>query len=118
MLSSCFKFPGRGLQGGRGGALQAVWGVGCYLPGPFVGCRALGWGSLQLLPAGPSARQRPGDRWRGWPERITMLKGSLPTQPPPALMGGCSCFAHQAWWGIPEHKNVSINWESIRLSLR
>lgn len=24
VLSSCFKFPGRGLQAGRGGALQAV----------------------------------------------------------------------------------------------
>lgn len=31
-----------------------------------------------------------GDRWRGWQERITMLKRSLPTQCPPALSGGCA----------------------------
>lgn len=53
--SSCFKFPGRGLQEGE---LQAVWGVGCYLPGPFVGCSSPGWRLPQLLPAGLSASPR------------------------------------------------------------
>lgn len=56
MLSSCFEFPGRGLRGRLGEVvLPPVWGAGCYLPGPFVGCSSPGWGLPQLLPAGLSA---------------------------------------------------------------
>lgn len=77
----------------------------------------LGWGRLQLLPAGLSARQRPGDRWRGWQERTAVLKGSLPTHFPPLPRWVTALAGPPDLVGIPEYKNVSIKWESGRPDL-
>lgn len=73
MLSSCFKFPGRGLQ--RRGAVQAVWGWAAIYQGPLwdaalqaggshncfqLGCQPAGGDGGRLGMVGGGAERRSG----------------------------------------------------------
>lgn len=61
VLSSCFKFPGRGLRGG--GVLQAVWGAGCDLPGALWDAVLQDGGSCNCFQLGCQPEGRSGGLW-------------------------------------------------------
>lgn len=107
--SSCFKFPGRGLQGGG-----AAGRLGCGL----LFTRALCGMQLSRLEAPTIASSwavsQPKELGGGGHERGAQEhKGSLPAQRPFCLPGWLLLLVYQAWLGILGHKCI-YKLESIR----
>lgn len=105
--SSCFKFPGRGLQGGG-----AAGRLGCGL----LFTRALCGMQLSRLEAPTIASSwavSQPEEWGGGGGAAQGHKGSLAAQCPLCLPGWLLVLVQQAWLGILGHKCI-YKLESIR----
>lgn len=110
MSSSCFKFPGRGLQGGG-----AAGRLGCGL----LFTRALCGMQLSRLEAPTIASSwavSQPEEWGGVGGQHRGIRGPLQPSVHSAFLGGCSCWYSRPGWASWDI-NVSINWNPSGLDV-
>lgn len=111
MSSSCFKFPGRGLQGGG-----AAGRLGCGL----LFTRALCGMQLSRLEAPTIASSwavsQPKELGGGTREEHRRIRGPFLPSVLSAFLGGCSYWYIRPGWASSDI-NVSINWNPSGLDV-